>query len=113
MILTYRSDTKIFYNFSYFSLDNADDIDIDDIDNKCEMAPVIYCFCSNCSCPAMALVTLMQSYDKQNELSFHKVGRPVRVIDRKSSNSDISSNIEALVILVLLVCILLGKVFLR
>ena len=59
----------------------------------------------------MALVTLMQSYDKQNDLNFHKVGRPVAVIDRKDSNSGISSNIEALVILVLLVCLLLGKVF--
>ena len=52
----------------------------------------------------------MQSYDKQATLDFHKIGRPVTVIERKGSNTDISSNIEALVILTLLVCLVIGKV---
>ena len=73
------------------------------------MAPIIYCFCSNCSCPATALITLVTSYQRDKDApDYQTMSRPASLADMEKNNSNIRSNIESAIVIMLLVFLMLG-----
>ena len=68
------------------------------------MAPIIYCFCSNCSCPASALVSLASGQEEEEGGENMDQGQRVTRMELERN----TSSMELLLFLLVLICLILG-----
>ena len=71
------------------------------------MAPIIYCFCSNCSCPASALVSLARGQEEEEGGERMDQGQRVTRMELERNNS----SMESLLFLLVVLCLMLGMSF--
>ena len=71
------------------------------------MAPIIYCFCSNCSCPASALVSLARGQEEEEGGERMDQGQRVTRMLLERNNS----SMESLLFLLVVLCLMLGMSF--